>query len=402
MRVTLPDDERRVGTLEAYGALDGSSRPELASVVELAAAICRTPMATIDLVTESEQHQIESVGFSAAVCAREESLCDVILAEPATVHIPDLTRDPRFADNPFVNGERAELRFYAAAHLRSREGVTFGTLCVFDERPRELDVAQLGALKVLADRIVDVYEIQKANHLLMVRMDELDTLRQRLEHSNDRLASFAGQVTHDLKTPLTTMSLSLELIRDELEDGATAEDLLPLISRALGGSVRMTKMIEDVLAFARLGASIEKTPVDLAKVAAEVVADLSSHLDGVDLELGPLPTVPGEEVQLRSLLQNLLSNAVKFRSEDRSPTIVVRSSRVGSSWRIEVVDNGIGVPDDQRDRIFEPMVRLDKRIEGVGIGLATCRRVVDSHGGAIGVDTAPAGAGAAFWVELPA
>jgi signal transduction histidine kinase len=229
----------------------------------------------------------------------------------------------------------------------------------------------------------------------------VEELQARLESSDDRLAAFAGQVTHDLKTPLTTMSLSLELIRDELEEGASAKDLVPLISRALNGSARMATMIEDVLAFARLGTSIDPVPVDLAKVAAEVLADLDGRLADIEVTIGDLPVVPGDEALLRSLLQNLLTNAVKFRSPDRAATIAVTSSRAGPRWLITVVDNGVGIPEDQRERVFEPMVRLDKRIEGVGIGLATCRRVVQAHGGAIGVTDSPGG-GSTFWVELPA
>ncbi|GAB3266224.1 sensor histidine kinase [Nocardioides dilutus] len=227
-------------------------------------------------------------------------------------------------------------------------------------------------------------------------------LRARLARSDERLASFAGQVTHDLKTPLTTMSLSLELIRDELEDGASAEDLVPLITRALGASARMTRMIEDVLAYARLDTSIERVPVDLAQVVAEVVTDLDGRLDDVDLQIGELPVIAGDEALLRSLLQHLLSNAAKFRSPDRPPAIAVSASRVGPRWRIAVVDNGIGIPEDRREEVFEPMVRLDKRIEGVGIGLATCHRVVDAHGGTIGATDGRDGIGATFWVELPA
>lgn len=229
----------------------------------------------------------------------------------------------------------------------------------------------------------------------------LEDLRSRLERSDARLSAFAGQVTHDLKTPLTTMSLSLELIRDELEEGALAEDLVPLITRALGASSRMATMIEDVHAYARLDTTIDLAPVDLARVVAEVVAQLSAPFEDVDLTVGPLPVVPGDEALLRSLLQHLLSNAAKFRSSDRPAAVAVSSSRVGPRWRIVVADNGIGIPEDRREDVFEPMVRLDKRVDGVGIGLATCRRVVDAHGGAIGVSTPEAGDGSAFWVELP-
>jgi signal transduction histidine kinase len=386
--VTLTEDERRVAGIAAYGALDDAVPAGLADVVELAAGICGVPMATINIITDREQHQIAAVGFEPSICRREDSMCAAILHEDPPVVVADASLDPRFLGNPFVTGEVGAVRFYAAHRLVTQEGVVIGTLCVFDDQVRELDEAQARALGTLAGRIVDVFELRVA--------------QRRLERSNDRLAAFAGQVTHDLKTPLTTMSLSLELIRDELEDGAEAADLVPLISRALGGSRRMTTMIEDVLAFARMGTTIDPLPVDLDKVAADVAADLASRMDGVTLVLEDLPTVPGDEGQLRMLLQNLVANAIKFRAEDRPPVVTVSAGRVGDRWRVEVTDNGIGVPEDQRERIFEPMVRLDKRIDGVGIGLATSKRVADSHGGTIGASANPSGDGSVFWVELPA
>jgi len=220
--------------------------------------------------------------------------------------------------------------------------------------------------------------------------------------SDERLVAFAGHVTHDLKTPLTTMSLSLELIRDELEDGATAEDVLPLITRALRGSARMLAMIEDVLAFARVGTSVDRVPVDLTRLSSAVVAELGSGLDGTDLVVGDLPVVPGDEALLRVLLLHLLGNALKFRSPDRPLEVSVTAGRADGGWRVEVADNGIGIAEADRERVFEPMLRLDKRIEGMGIGLATCRRIVDVHDGAIGVTDGPGGVGSTFWVELPA
>ncbi len=386
--MTLSEDERRVAGIAAYGALDEVPRADLVAVAELAARICDVPMGTINIVTDVEQHQIATFGFDASICQREDSMCAAVLHEDAPVVVPDAALDPRFMDNPFVTGELGSVRFYASHRLLTSDGVPFGTLCVFDEEVRELRPDQIGALGTLADRIVDVFELQLA--------------QLRLERSNDRLAAFAGQVTHDLKTPLTTMSLSLELIRDELEEGAEAGDLVPLINRALGGSKRMTTMIEDVLSFARMGTSVDPVPVDLAAVAAEVVSDLESQLAGVELSIGDLPTVPGDRAQLRALVQNLLTNAAKFRHEDRAPVVSVSATRAGDRWRLEVADNGVGIAEDQRERVFEPMVRLDKRFDGVGIGLATSQRVVESHGGEIGAVANPTGEGSVFWVELPA
>ena len=161
-------------------------------------------------------------------------------------------------------------------------------------------------------------------------------------------------------------------------------------------------MIEDVLVFARVGTSDEPVPADLAKVVSDVVADLGGTLDDAELTVAELPVLPGDESLLRSLMLNLIGNAAKFRSPDRPLEIRVDARRDGEWWRVEVADNGVGIPEDERERVFEPSVRLDKRVEGLGIGLATCRRVVDAHGGAIGVSEGPDGIGSAFWVELPA
>ena len=372
-------------------------------LLELAAQLCDVPVVTVNLHTDTEEHILAAVGSDLGVFPGFHSLSAAVLTDDRPVAIvEDAQLDPRVAENPWVTGELGDVRFFACHELVSPIGGRLGTLCVLDTVARVLDATQLAVLATLSDRVVGVFELAIRTRELFATLNQVETLRADLERSNDRLAAFAGQVTHDLKTPLTTMSLSLELIRDELEDGATTEDVLPLITRALGGSARMTTMIEDVLAFARLGTSIEPVPVNLAKVAAEVAADLASDLEDVRLTIEDLPTVPGDEAQLRSLLQNLLSNAVKFRSPDRPPEVTLASFRSGNRWRIEVIDNGIGIPEDQRYRVFEPMVRLDKRIDGVGIGLATCRRVVDSHGGIISVSGTASGEGSVFWVELPA
>lgn len=399
----MVDDRRRApGVAVADVLAQPPRRQELVPLLELAAQFCRVPAVTVNLLNETEEHIIAAVGSEVGVFPGFDSLSAAVLTDDRPVAaVPDTCADPRVAANPWVTGELGNVRFFACHELVSPIGGRLGTLCISDTVPRVVDPAPLAVLATLSDRVVGVFELAVRTRELFASLNQVESLRADLERSNDRLAAFAGQVTHDLKTPLTTMSLSLELIRDELEDGASAEDVLPLISRALGGSERMTTMIEDVLAFARLGTSIDPTPVDLAKVVAEVVADLASDLDDVKLIIDELPTVPGDEAQLRSLLQNLLSNAVKFRSPDRPPAVTVTSSRVGSRWRIEVIDNGIGIPAEQRYRVFEPLVRLDKRINGVGIGLATCRRVVDSHGGVISVTTPESGEGAAFWVELP-
>jgi signal transduction histidine kinase len=211
--------------------------------------------------------------------------------------------------------------------------------------------------------------------------------------SPDELAAFAGQVSHDLKNPLAGVAMSVELAREEAGSLDLESPILPsLLERAARGAERMRTMIDALHAFAVAGLSPSPEPVDLA----ELVVDLNPSL-----VIAGLPTVTADRDQMRTLLACLLDNATTFGREGQPVSVSVNADRVGDLWRVEVVDDGRGVPAEERQRVFEPMVRLDKKIPGTGVGLSTCRRIVEAHGGRIGLDEAPGG-GTVAWFELPA
>ena len=385
---TIDLDAPRVAEIGKYHVLTDPPRPDLLALVEIAAQVARVPMATINLITDTAQHQIATHGFEASICAREDSMCNLVLHGGAPVVVSDASRDDRFRDNPFVTGVLGEVRFYATHPLVTPEGVVIGTLCVFDTVPRELSEDQEHALVGLADRVVDLLELE---------------LRTReLRRSNEQLAAFAGQVSHDLRNPLAAVSLSLRLMAEQLEerpDDGTA--MAFLVQRALGGADRMQSLIDELLAYARVGAELQRVPVDLSAVLADVRADLTTALVGSTLVEGDLPTVMGDPVQLRAVLQNLVANALKFTRPREPAYVEVDSVRVRDGWRIEVCDRGPGIAPDQRDRVFAPLARIDESVEGSGIGLSTCRRIVEAHGGRIGLTDAAYG-GTCAWFELPA
>lgn len=162
----------------------------------------------------------------------------------------------------------------------------------------------------------------------------------------------------------------------------------------------MATLIDTVLTYARLGSQTQFQHVDLNRVLTDVLVDLRSDLEGVSSSLDNLPTVFGDEAQLRSVLQNLLANAARYRHPERSPVIGVGARRQGDFWRVEVTDNGRGIAPDHHDRIFDPGYRVDGTEPGFGIGLDTCRRVIEGHGGTIGVDS-DGRSGTTVWFELP-
>lgn len=385
MTTSQARDRERVGEIERYDVLHHAPRSELLAIVELAAKVCGTPMATINLISDTEQHQVATYGFEASVCSREDSMCAHVLDEDTPIVVADASLDPRFMHNPFVTGVIGNVRFYASHKLVTLSGVTIGTLCVFDEQPRDLDGSQVDALATLADRIVDVLELSWRSRALAV--------------SNERLSTFAGRVSHDLKTPLATLSMSLGLLREELTEGGVA-DAASLLERAINGSNQMAAMIDDVLSYASLGGGLQVSPVPLDDVLDEVLEALAAPLADATVSRGPLPVVHGDRTQLRSLLQNLLDNASKYRSPERPLTVHVTARQHEGRWSVSIADNGRGVPEGQRRRVFEPRVRLDDDHRGSGIGLDTCLRVVQAHGGAIRLEETPGG-GATVVVELP-
>lgn len=381
-------DRARAAEIERYGVLAEPPRADLMAIAEVAAQLARTPKSTINLITDVEQHQVATYGFTGGVSPCDDSMCAVVLDAGEPIVLPDASQDDRFRDNPFVNGVIDELRFYATHQLTTPNGIVIGTLCVFDNEVRELSDEQEHALVALADRVVDLLELE---------------LRTReLKRSNEQLAAFAGQVSHDLRNPLTAVSMALKTIDDDLEVAAEPDpDLAFLVRRAIGGADRMESLIRDLLAFARVGGEMQRVQVDLNAVLADVREDLAVPLAGATLEVADLPKVTGDPVQLRAVVQNLVANAAKFTRPGEPARIEVGADRLDGHWRIEVCDHGPGVPEDQRERVFQPLARVDESIDGSGIGLTTCRRIVEAHGGRIGLTEAPGG-GTCAWFELPA
>jgi len=378
---------------EAIAAYDLDSGPrmvDLDGLVQVAAALCGVSTAVVNIIDDRQQHQIAAVGFEPAVCSREDSMCAVTLDDPKLRVIHDARADARWADNPFVTGEIGNVRFYASSPLVTPEGVTIGTLCVFDEDVHDLTVEQRLALDTLADQVVDALELRR--------------ISRELQSSNEQLERFAAQVSHDLRNPLAAIAGFVELAADSPEL-ADAPQAAAALGRAEAAAERMSALIGDLLSFAKLGgAQPRRQPVDLADLVEAVREDLQGEIAGTGAEITVHADIDliGDPTLLRAMLQNLVGNAIKFTWADgRAPRIAVSAETMPGALRLTIDDNGPGVPVEQRERVFELMERgTTEEPTGLGIGLSTCRRIVDSHGGTIGIDAAPTG-GARSWVVLP-
>jgi PAS domain S-box-containing protein len=241
----------------------------------------------------------------------------------------------------------------------------------------------------------------------MAMSQDITEQREReraLEESNERLQQFAYAASHDLQEPLRMVSSYLQLLENRCKDDLD-QDAKEFIEFALDGADRMREMIEGLLEYSRIetrGNPFE--PVDLNEVLEAVRGDLRVRIEETDATItaDDLPRVEGDPGQLRQVFQNLLTNAIEYRGDD-PPRIDITAERDGEDWTISVRDEGIGIDPDETERIFAVFQRLHTQEEhsGTGIGLSLCQRIVERHGGTIGVDSAP-GEGSTFSVRLPA
>jgi signal transduction histidine kinase len=388
--VSTAHEVTRREAVDQYRIVGGLPEPDLQGLVELASTVCGVSTAVINIIDDRAQHQVAAVGVQAASCSIEDSMCAAVLVDPRRVVVPDAREDVRFQDNPFVTGVIASVRFYASSPLITPAGVAIGTLCVFDDQVGELTDASARALDLLAHQVIDVLELRR--------------LTRDLAESNAQLEQFATQVSHDLRNPLTALSGFLELAADspEMVDAPRAARSL---ERAESAAARMSAMVTDLLDFARMGgARPHFTRVDVGEIVDAVLEDLDGAVveTGAEIVVDASMFVRADDTLLRVLLQNLIANAVKFTvAAGRVPRVLVSVEQLPDGWRLTVDDNGDAVEPALRDRMFEPMQRgHDAEVQGLGIGLATCRRIALAHGGHIGLDESPAG-GTRAWVVLP-
>ena len=250
----------------------------------------------------------------------------------------------------------------------------------------------IGGLEI----IDDITHRKEAEENLKKAMLELEKKNKELEH-------FAYIASHDLRQPLRLISGYIELLAKRYI-GKLDSDAEKFISRSIDGVKQMEELIKDLLDFSLMDTQNEKVQrINCVDVLEKALLNLQEDIRDNDAEItyDPLPEVTINELQLLLLFQNLIGNAIKFRGK-KQPKIHISASQNSSEWIFSVKDNGIGIEPDFHERIFIIFERLHTRDKypGTGIGLATCKRIVERFGGRISVDSEP-GKGSVFSFTIP-
>lgn len=295
--------------------------------------------------------------------------------------------------------------------FRDREGLVFTVILRDITERRAAELILRGAHDELERRVRErTAELEERNAQLQQEIQErrraeklLAEQARELARSNADLEQFASVASHDLQEPLRMVASYTQLLgkryRNRLD--GDADEFMGFI---VDGALRMQRLINDLLTFSRVGSRGKGfQPVDLAASVDQVRINLRAAIDesGALISTGTLPVVNADATQMEQLLQNLIGNAIKFR-KGPAPSVHIDARREDAAWRITVQDDGIGIDARYAERIFVIFQRLHTAAEypGTGIGLAICKKIVERHGGQIGVHSTP-GEGASFSFTLP-
>jgi signal transduction histidine kinase len=259
-------------------------------------------------------------------------------------------------------------------------------------------------LRLLAEefnRMVTTRDSYEAE--LAAAHEALQRYAAELERATADLEQFTYSTSHDLIEPLRTITSYAQLLQRSHRDRIDAEGE-QAIEFMVEGATRMHGLIDGVLGHSQAArGELLRTSVDVATVVREALRSLQPSLEGADarVEVGWLPHVRADRIQLGRVIQNLVDNALKFHG-DEPPRIHIAASREQGGWRLSVADNGIGIDPAHRDRVFHMFQRLNDRTRypGAGVGLAVCQRIVERHGGRIWVEAGSRG-GSVFHFTIP-
>lgn len=266
------------------------------------------------------------------------------------------------------------------------------------------------SLNIIILSALAAFIVPKLFNGLQSIIDSKNILEKRLKHSldlveskNNELEEFAYTASHDLKEPLRMIRSFMGLLKknysEKLDERANR-----FIDFAVDGSDKMAKLIDDLLSYSRVGRiHTEIFDVDMNMVVNEITKSLNVELESRNgtIKYENLPTIRAVPVTMKLLLQNLISNGLKYQKEDSNPDIKVESNESENYYHFSVIDNGIGIEEEYYDKIFLLFNRLhgNETYQGSGLGLALCKRIVEQHGGTIGVNSTP-GIGSEFFFTI--
>ncbi len=283
----------------------------------------------------------------------------------------------------------------------------------FSEERINSDNTQKALLNILDDYRTEKENMEDTQRAFLNILEDYSEEKKKAEASNENLIAankenkeleqFAFVASHDLQEPLRTITNFVGLLEEKYVDTAD-EETGQYLTFIVSAASKMQSLIKDLLELSRIGSDTSFTAVDYNQVVDSVLADLDKSIkeSRAVITASPMPVLMGNEMELKRLFINLLSNAIKFRRLNVPLQISISATERPEDWLFSVSDNGIGIDEKYREKIFVIFQRLHtvEEYSGTGIGLATCKKIVTLHNGKLTVEST-LGEGSTFFFSIP-
>lgn len=391
--MTTTEEQLRIQELLELEIMDTPEEQGFNEVVELASQICETEISLISLLDDKRQWFKAKVGLDASETPIEYAFCAHALEEKDTFIVNHADKDPRFENNPLVQGN-PDIRYYAGQPLRGPKGNYIGTLCVIHNEPKSLNEFQLNALRTLAKQVEYQLALRLRARDAEERLGQLRDQRKEMEQLLDIQSRTLSVLSHDLRSPLASLSYVMDVFENEM---LTAEEALEFIRQLKTSVTNLSYQVDTILTWARDQVSKPTTHVgvvDLHQTGMRLMDwfGIQSSQKGVQLELDcPAEAqVRTDEGALHVVLRNLIGNSLKFSPE--GTTISLRIEEQGDQWHVRVKDQGIGMTADQLKRAMNPeqlyTTQGTSQEKGTGLGLTLVQNYLERLGSKLHVESA--------------
>lgn len=378
-------DEERVRALEEYRLMDSETEADYDAIVHLASAICETPISLITLIDQDRQWYKAKTGIDGTETKRDLAFCAFTILDNNLMEVEDTFGDERFIGHPSVDGD-PYIRFYAGMPLRTPGGHNLGSLCVIDRVPRRLTDFQRKTLETLGQQVIRLFELRRKNREL-----------RQLHEVQNRLLSIIG---HDLRTPIASINLLMDLCADENLGLDDFKRLVPEIRRSSESTGLLIENLTEWASSQFKGLSVRRSSIPMHAFTERFLEDNRYLLDAKgNTAVNDVPAghaVSADPDMVAFVLRNLVLNANKFTSDGR---ITIGAEPDG----FFVKDSGSGIDPSSIPDLFSFNERTTKTgtagERGSGLGLPMCHEFVQAHGGRITVDSEP-GKGSVFSVRF--
>ena len=378
------DETERLKEVGSYKIEDTLTEKEYDDIAFLASIICGTPIALVTLIYQERQWFKAAVGTNLKENKRELSFCThAISGEEDVMVVEDATVDTRFMNNPLVQGG-PKLVFYAGAPIVNKNGYSIGTVCVYDVEKKSLTDEQLKGLKMLSEQVMGLLELRNQNF-------QLEIMKERLEISNKSLEAFAMVLAHDIKTPLTSVTLANNLLEEEADEAKLdVKDLTDIIKK---NAEKINRLVDGILTNAKIAEKHNTLDeIELLTFFEQLKSSLfcpkALHFI-YDLNIN---MVHFNKIQLEQLFNNLFTNAIRYNDKE-NVEIKIAAKENNGYYHFEVTDNGMGIAMENQSSIFKLFETVNEKdnngMESSGIGLSIVKKIISAAEGTIKITSTP-------------